>query len=166
MLQIPDYDNYELSGYVSMHLLEFMKGKKPEDYFPPSISIEEGFREWHSLEKLLRSEGCYIPELSMEYMMFKLIDKALDEDVKLPPLPTEARADLDPDEIEMFESLEDWLEVLFWDWDFMMLDELSEEELLTHPLAKELGIGSPNETRIDVDGKEIRFKSRPWEMED
>ena len=48
----------------------------------------------------------------------------------------------------------------------MMLDELSEEELLTHPLAKELGIGSPNETRIDVDGKEIRFKSRPWEMED
>ena len=165
MLQIPDYDNHELTVHVSSELLGFMRGTNPEYCFPPSISPEEGFREWNSLTKLLESEVCYIPELPMEYIMFHLINNALDEDYELPPLPAEAKVGLDPDEIEMFECLEDWLEVLFWDWDFMLLDEMNEEELLNHPLARELGIGSPNETRFDIDGTEIRFRNRPWEME-
>ena len=55
--------------------------------------------------------------------------------------------------------------MLFWDWDFMFLNEMSEEELVNSPMAEELGIGSPNETRFDLDGKEVVFKNRPWEME-
>ncbi len=166
MLHVPDYESYELlCAHVSKFLLKLMNRATPEDHFPPSLTMEQGMREWNSLIKLLEAKDVYIPEMPMEYMLFRVIAEALEEGIEPPPIPTEAKGDLDPDEIEAFENLEAWLEILFWDWDFMFLNDMSEQELVNSTMAEELGIGSPNETRFDIDGTEIRFRNRPWEME-
>ena len=103
MLHIPDYDNYELlCAHVSEQLLGLMSKTTPEDHFPPSLTMEQGIREWNSLIKLLEAKDVYIPEMPMEYMMFRVIAEALEEGIELPPIPTEAKGDLDPDEIEAF----------------------------------------------------------------
>ena len=91
---------------------------------------------------------------------------------------------VDPEELEDFldyalstyEDLREYEENCFWDHDFMMLNEMSEEELIKSDLNEVLGIADPKPSNViefpfrQSDGKEKNIKAKvivhPWDAED
>ena len=169
MLQLPDIEDDVLSKYVSEQLLKIIeKDKEPLDHFPLDTDERTAKYERESLIKLLKAKKCYIPEMIQEYYMFSVICEATEMGYELDPLTESVELDgyIDEEVVEAFQDIEEWQEVLFWDWDFMFLSGMTEEELLNSPLSAGLGIGSPNEHIIDMDGRSVKIKMREWEMEE
>lgn len=78
--------------------------------------------------------------------------------------------------LSTYEDLREYEENCFWDHDFMMLDEMSEEELIKSDLNEVLGIADPKPSNViefpfrQSDGKEKNIKAKvivhPWDAED
>ncbi len=153
MLRLPETEDERISKYVSRQLFQLMnEAGMLLHYFPDGYGLDKIEDDWNSLRQLLLSDGMYTPELAMEYALFQLIQEAIDEGKKIPqinePVRTELLKEMDPEEIEEYEDIENWPEILFWDHDFMFLDQMSETELANHPAADMLGIGKPNEKLV------------------
>ena len=121
------------------------------------------------LKALLESEYEFVPELVMEYVMYSLIKMRLETTDRLgirtqEPLScqrdyvVEALRGAYPDqreysddgehlvrlswreELERIEDLHYYENTYFWDFDFMLLDSLTEDELMDSPVSGYLGI--------------------------
>ena len=171
MLKLPEDEEPKIIEYVSTNLNVMLDWACQHcdsmlDFFPAGTGPNRAFYETQSLEKLLLHSKPFTPELIQEYLMYHVIQKAIKEGYKLPPLPSDLATEVDQDGepmYAMYGDLEKWLEVLFWDWDFMMLDNATEQELENSPIAKQMGIGSPNATVLDLDGRKVTLKMREWE---
>ncbi len=91
---------------------------------------------------------------------------------------------VEPEELEehidyalsTYEDLREYEEYCFWDHDFMMLDEMSEEELISSDLNKVMGMADPKPSNViefpfrQSDGKEQTIKAKiivhPWDTEE
>ncbi len=78
--------------------------------------------------------------------------------------------------LSTYEDLREYEENCFWDHDFMMLDEMTEEELINSDLNKVFGFADPKQSNViefpfrQSDGKEKNIKAKvivhPWDAED
>ncbi len=78
--------------------------------------------------------------------------------------------------LSTYEDLREYEENCFWNHDFMMLDEMSEEELIKSDLNEVLGIADPKPANViefpfrQSDGKEKNIRAKvivhPWDAED
>ena len=157
-----------------------MVQEEAEALFPEGTDVDRAQYEWGSFKMLLRAKGTYTPELIQEYLLDGLIAFALDMDKDSDPAPVLHLAsarfpeperaalvqDLGEEEVALYENLHNYKSTLFWDEDFMFLDDMTEDQLDRSPMAEEMGIGSPNQMVIDVYGKEVTIKARPWELEE
>ena len=139
------------------------------DYFPKNSPAVKMGKDSLRMKALLESEYEFVPELVMEYVMYSLIKVRIETADRLgirtqEPLScqrdyvVEALRRSYPDEREYSDDGEDlarlsWREELervedlhyyentyFWDFDFMLLDSLTEDELLASPVSGYLGI--------------------------
>lgn len=133
-------------------------------YFPSSYDKSKMANTFTGLYALLEAEDEFVPELVMEYLMANLIMGKLEEyeDLGLEELivePMDEHAyilgklheiyDGNEDEfgvsaeeiMNQIENLQEYLEFCFWDSDYALLDEYTEEELRRSPLNEALGIG-------------------------
>ena len=75
------------------------------------------------------------------------------------------------DYMRFFEDLEEYPETCFWDFDFKMLDMMSEEAMTESPLARVLGIGKRQDdvqVEVKIAGRVIakgELELHPWELE-
>ena len=77
--------------------------------------------------------------------------------------------------LSTYEDLREYEENCFWDHDFMMLDEMTKEELINSDLNKVFGFAGPKKSNViefpfrQSDGKERNIKSKiivhPWDAE-
>ena len=171
MLRLPEDENPQIIEYVSTNLNAMLDwacqhSDSMLDFFPAGTGADRAHYETVSLGKLLRHEKAFTPELIQEYLMFHVIQRGIDEGYELPPLPEELVAEVDEDGeplYAMYGDLEEWPEVLFWDWDFMMLDNMTEAALLASDANTEMGIGPANGRVLDLDGKKVAVTVREWE---
>ena len=76
------------------------------------------------------------------------------------------------DYINMFEDLREYKEVCFWDTDFAILDEITEDELIQSDAAKILGISERQDIKtieFSTDGRNkvrMEMNNPPWENEE
>ena len=91
---------------------------------------------------------------------------------------------VEPEELEdlldyalsTYEDLREYEENCFWDHDFMMLDEMTEEELINSDLNKVFGFADPKQSKViefpfrQSNGKEQNIKAKiivhPWDAEE
>ena len=91
---------------------------------------------------------------------------------------------VEPEELEdlldyalsTYEDLREYEDSCFWDHDFMMLDDMTMEEILNSDLNKVLGIADPKPSKViefpfkNADGQEKSIKAKiivhPWDEED
>lgn len=93
----------------------------------------------------------------------------------------ECDEDETPDEcveyyINLYEDLKNYSEICFWDMDFALLDQMTEDEIANSPINDYMGIIDKKETKkmnFSVDGnngKKIKIKADlelyPWDMEE
>lgn len=125
------------------------------DFFPENYPAEKMGKAFLGLKALLESEYEFVPELVMEYVMYSLIKLRLETADRLgirtqEPLScqrdyvVEALRGAYPDEREYsddgIEDLHYYENTYFWDFDFMLLDSYTEDELLDSPVSGYLGI--------------------------
>ncbi|MGF0017381.1 hypothetical protein [Sporofaciens sp. SGI.106] len=129
-------------------------------YFPKKYPINKRQLVIQDLSNLLNSEKTYHPALIMEYILFQMINSKIEYCIDnktstIAMLPAAEREylleifkkeyDTYEEALEILENLEDlqaYPDFLFEDYDFNLLDEMSEEELFHSPLNKLLDIGS------------------------
>ena len=76
------------------------------------------------------------------------------------------------DLIESYEDLREYENICFWDMDFVLLDEITEDELVHSDAAKFLGIDERQDVKtveFSTDGKnkvKMEMNIPPWENED
>ncbi len=78
--------------------------------------------------------------------------------------------------IDLYENLKNYSETCFWDMDFALLDQMTEDEIANSPINDYMGIIDKKETKkmnFSVDGnngKQIKIKADlelyPWDMEE
>ena len=78
--------------------------------------------------------------------------------------------------IDLYEDLKNYSETCFWDMDFALLDQMTEDEIANSPINDYMGIIDKKETKkmnFSVDGnngKKIKIKADlelyPWDMEE
>ena len=171
MLRLPEDENPQIIEYVSTNLNALLDwacqhSESMLDYFPAGTGADRAHYETVSLGKLLKHKECFTPELIQEYLMFHVIQRAIDEGYELPPLPSDLTTEVDEDGeplYGLYADISEWPEVLFWDWDFMMLDEMTAEQLLGNPVSDMMGIGPANGTILELDGKRVMVTVRAWE---
>lgn len=133
-------------------------------YFPRSYDRNKMVKTFSGLYALLQSQDEFVPELAMEYLMANLIMGKLEEykemgmeELMVEPMEKHAYIigklheiyDGNEDEfgisaeeiMNQIENLQEYLELCFWDMDYALLDECSEDELRDSPLNEILGIG-------------------------
>lgn len=139
-------------------------------FFPEGYPEEKMGKVFMGLKALLESEHEFVPELAMEYVMYRLIEERIDradgEGVQtLEPIPSQREyvihilkkeypdadstledstdADISISWKEKLESLEDlhyYDEIYFWDTDYLFLDEFTETELKGSAVSEFIGI--------------------------
>lgn len=179
---ISSYLNQNILDMVQDEITEFEEIERREaseddpvfwdavsSFFPEGYPEEKMGRVFLGLRALLESEYEFIPELVMEYVMYRLITYRIEisDDLDLStlePIPGErdyvirvlkeeypetTAEETDDDDMgfiswqEKLEQLEDlhyYEEVYFWDMDYLQLDFFTEEELANSPVATYLGI--------------------------
>lgn len=125
------------------------------EFFPENYPAAKMGKAFLGLKALLESEYEFVPELVMEYVMYSLIKLRLETADRLgirtqEPLScqrdyvVEALRGAYPDEREYsddgIEDLHYYENTYFWDFDFMLLDSYTEDELLDSPVSGYLGI--------------------------
>ena len=190
MLKLPNTDHDTLSRLMSDRILALTEFHMRKDgalvegeeiaLFPENVSYEKANYEFQSLRKLLRHPDAFTPELMGEYLMYSLIQIAIDLDEDPDPnpclhlasarFPEPERAalvkELGKKEVERYEDLRNYEDTVFYDEDYLMLEDMSETDLLTAPGSEELGIGPVNGQVIDLDGRKAVLTMRPWENPD
>ena len=139
------------------------------EFFPENYPAAKMGKVFLRLKALLESEYEFVPELVMEYVMYSLIKLRLETADRLgirtqEPLscqrdyvvetlrgayPDEREYSDDGEalvrlswreELERIEDLHYYENTYFWDFDFMLLDSLTEDELMDSPVSGYLGI--------------------------
>lgn len=146
---------YNHEGYESISETDMDFADCIRIFFPKGYPVEKMNMKFFGLYSLLKSEKEYVPQLAMEYALDQLIELKLDEYRLLEQSPTESMPEHDyvyrillrdctPDEatgiMDVYENMENYLEVCFWDSDFALLDEFTEEEIRNSPMNEMLGI--------------------------
>lgn len=137
-------------------------------YFPEGYPQERMGKVFLGLKALLESEHEFVPELAMEYVMYRLIQARIDisDDIgmdTLDPIPSDrdyvirilkeeypdAAASEDEEEeiciswqekLDRLEDLHYYEDIYFWDMDYLQLDYYTESALKESPVSKFLGI--------------------------
>lgn len=139
------------------------------DFFPEHYPAAKMGKAFLGLKALLESEYEFVPELVMEYVMYSLIQMRIEAADRLgmrtqEPIscqrnyvvkalrrayPDERECSDDGEDLvrlswqEQLERIEDlhyYEDTYFWDFDFMLLDSHTEDELLDSPVSEYLGI--------------------------
>lgn len=139
-------------------------------FFPENYPAEKMGKAFLGLQALLQSEYEFVPELAMEYVMYSLINGRIEIadglGIKtLEPIPfgrdyvvkvlqeeypgvseisgsEEGILTSWQEKMESLEDLHDYENIYFWDFDFLLLDSITEDELLASPVLERLGIGN------------------------
>ena len=182
-------------------------------YLPPDTSNERAVSEFFSLYRLLKAKKEYVPHLTMEYVLYHIIQVEIQEinapederieyferdrssTVKHIPEPdrTYVRDQIlreidgdrvdgeDPEEfaeymLSMYEDLKNYDETCFWDFDFLLLNKSTEEDIANSELNKMMGITDLKpDSFVEIplenkDGEKRTIKARlnidPWDVED
>ena len=185
MMFLPE--NYPVSkaNKVFFGLYKLLKAKKE---YVPDLVME------YVLNSVIESE---IGEVDMinDVMMDDLDDEDEDYSTVLPiPEPDRSyvksclikdyKSEYESEELEIvvedvlgyYEDLRGYLDSCFWDTDFLLLDDYTEEQLLKSDANKSLGIMNPKENNIiefpftGKDGKQSNVRAEvdidPWDLED
>ena len=190
MLKLPNTDHEALSRLMSDRILALTECHVKKDgalvegeeiaLFPENVSYEKANYEFQSLRKLLRHPDAFTPELMGEYLMYSLIQIAIDLDEDSDPTPclhlASARfpeperaalvKELGKTAVARYENLRNYEDTLFEDEDYLMLDSYTETDLLTNDANEVLGIGPVNGQVIDFAGRKAVLTMRPWENPD
>lgn len=179
---IAEYLNGNILELVMNEIIEYedLQGKKAEeddpafqeavsDFFPEGYPQEKMGKVFMGLKALLESEYEFVPELIMEYVMYRLIQTRIcisddtgtdtldpistDRDYVIRVLKEEASEEEELAEEEeeefivgweerlcMLEDLHYYEDIYFWDVDYLQLDYYTEQELMDSPVSKVLGI--------------------------
>ena len=137
------------------------------EHYPKSKMIDA----FTGLYALLESEEEFVPELVMEYLMAHLImvKCEMSADMGVPTIVEMEQHDYilgklheicDGNEGDMgisavdkmreIEDMSEYLEICFWDIDYLLLDEFTEEELRNSPVNEELGIGLKEKKNVFI----------------
>lgn len=182
MLRLPKIEDDTLQRLMSERILSLMEchsmvdgdltDGEGSDIIPAGMSYERANEGFIALRKLLKSDEALTPELLGEYLMYKMILLAIKMDAEEDPnpwlhlasarFPEKERAELveklGEETVEEYEDLRNYEETLFWDLDFLMLDSMTEREILASPLNEAMGI-MPG-MMLDLDGKQVAFQVR------
>jgi len=163
--------------------------------FPEKYNLSEMNSVFFGLYRLLKAKGMYVPTLPMEYILDRMlaIETLMSEEeddvsgVLLFPEPQRSylkryfellytdkpgtkEAAMEAEMVlNTFEDIGEYQESCFWDRDFALLDDISEEELAKSPLNDMLGIMTPEKTvEIGAPGGMMTIKIRvyPWDTEE
>ncbi len=178
---IAQYLNGNILGLVTDQIIEYealWKREATEDdaefqdavsiYFPEAYPQERMGKVFLGLKALLESEYEFVPELAMEYVMYRLIEDRIQisDDIgtdALEPITSDReyvirilkeeypdKGRIDPEEeefsiswqekLERLEDLHYYEDIYFWDMDYLQLDYYTESELRESPVSKYLGI--------------------------
>ena len=186
-------------------------------FLPEHYPINKANYNFLGLYKLLKAKKEYIPELAMEYVLYRIIDEqveglailkeaSLEEILEVCPdfnaedaetytntitMPEPYRTtvlnaiqkenpDFSEDEIEetinLFEDISEYGKTCFWDYDFLLLERFTEDELRNSDINAMMGIidkAPSNKIKIplrDKNGKRINVKTEyhinPWDLEE
>lgn len=188
MLRLPNIESNTLQRLMSERIIALLDCHANKDgsmadgeeagLFPEYVGLEQARYEFDSLRKLLQHEKAFTPELLGEYLMYSLIQIAIDtddtDDTDEPCLHLASarflekeRAELieafDSETVAEYEDLRNYDSTLFWDEDFLMLDEMTAEQLLANPVNDMMGIGPANGTVLELDGKRVAVTLRAWD---
>ena len=160
-------------------------------YLPDGYDIVKGLFAFFSLYDLLKAKESHKPELIMEYILFHLIEGRLNlckdmpeiySSIKHIPEPTRSQMlaemvqELDvedilegytsEDMIKAYEDLDKYYDYCFEDFDGLLLDEMSESDMIKSGFADEFGINA-KETRVVNEYENIKFgiKLPEWMFE-
>lgn len=139
-------------------------------YFPENYPQERMGKMFLGLRALLESEYEFVPELAMEYVMYRLIEERVQisddigSDTQEPitsgreyviqilkeEYPDKGSIDSEDEDsniswkekLERLEDLHYYEDIYFWDIDYLQLDYYTESELKESPVSKYLGIGN------------------------
>ena len=187
MLKLSNTDHGTLARLMSEKILALTEFHMRKDgalaegeeiaLFPENTSYEKANYEFQSLRKLLLHEKPFTPELMGEYLIYSLVTIAIDLEKDNPGnpdlclarkrFPEEERKvlvkELGEREVKRYENLRNYDETLFYDEDCLLLDNYTENTLLTNDANTEMGIGPANGMVLDLDGRKTVMTMRPWE---
>lgn len=162
---------YEAGGYNAIGENDNAFVKYVSIYFPESYPREKIGKSFLGLYALLTVEDNFVPELAMEYAMYAVIQSVIEECedtgistiIEMPEREyvlsklKEDYTDVGDDDLKAedvlrdYEDLNEFIEHCFWDVDFLLLDDYTEEELKNSPLNDMLGIlDDKQENTFDV----------------
>ncbi len=148
-----------------------------ESYFPLNYPSDKMAETFYGFYHLLKSEEEFVPKLAMEYLMAELLCSHIEfsEDAGLSlevPIENEREyvlsiivSELDlkglreevacevNQYLSQFENLREYTETCFWDTDYELLNQYSEEQLLESEANDTLGIGLEAKERFIIPAK-------------